>query len=55
MRRGDAVNVWLLGLVSAIYLYVAVDYCGAERYGLSLAFLAYSISNLGFILDALKV
>jgi hypothetical protein len=48
-------NVWLLGIVATIYLYVAGDYCIAGRYGMSLAFLAYSISNVGFILDALKV
>lgn len=48
-------SVYLLVIVSAIYLFVSGDYFVAQRYGLSLAFLAYAISNVGFILDALKV
>lgn len=46
-------NVWLLGLVAAIYAYVACDYFTAGRFGMGVAFSAYAISNVGFILDAL--
>jgi hypothetical protein len=47
-------SVWLLGLVAAIYVYVAFGYFVDGRIGMGLAFGAYAFSNVGFILDALK-
>ena len=41
----------LLLLVGCIYLGVAVDYARQERYGMALAFVAYSAATLGFVLD----
>ena len=41
----------LLGLVAVVYCYVAIDYTFNQRYGMALAFAAYSISNLGFMID----
>jgi hypothetical protein len=41
----------LLIAVSLAYLWVAGSYFMAGRLGMSLAFLAYTIANIGFILD----
>lgn len=41
----------LLVLVALVYGYVAVSYLQSERYGMALAFAAYALSNLGFVLD----
>lgn len=48
-------SVYLLAIVASIYLFVAGDYFLSERYGMGLAFLAYAVSNVGFILEAIKV
>jgi hypothetical protein len=42
----------LLLFVAAIYLIVAADYLGNDRYGMALAFVAYALANVGFALDA---
>jgi hypothetical protein len=42
----------LLLFVGVIYLIVAADYVGEDRYGMALAFLCYAVANLGFALDA---
>ena len=44
----------LLLIVSAIYAWVAVNYLMAERFGMGLAFVAYAIANLGFMIDLLE-
>jgi hypothetical protein len=41
----------LLLLVAVIYAAVAVDYARQDRYGMCLAFVCYSLANLGFALD----
>lgn len=41
----------LLGLVAVAYLYVAIDYAYSARWGMSLAFAAYALSNIGFMID----
>ena len=41
----------LLGIVALIYAWVAWDYWQQGRAGMALAFLAYSLANIGFILD----
>ena len=41
----------LLMLVACIYLGVAVDYALQERWGMALAFTAYSLANIGFVVD----
>lgn len=44
----------LLGIVAAIYTYVAWDYGMQGRGGMCVAFSAYALSNIGFILDAIR-
>lgn len=44
-------NAGLLLVVALIYLYVAVEYVRERRYGMALAFVAYALANLGFMLD----
>jgi len=41
---------WLLGIVALIYLGVAVSYWLQDDRGMALAFAAYSLANVGFIL-----
>lgn len=41
----------LLTAVALAYLWVAANYCVSGRYGMGLAFIAYSAANVGFILD----
>lgn len=46
------VDVVLLGLPGLLYVGQACQYALAhDRYGMALAFLAYGIANVGFILD----
>ncbi len=44
-------SVMLLSLVGVAYAYVALDYAFSGRPGMALAFAAYAIANLGFIID----
>lgn len=44
----------LLGVVTVIYLGVAVGYWRDGRHGMALAFVAYALANAGFILDAVR-
>jgi hypothetical protein len=48
------VSAPLLLLVGAIYLGVGLDYYRQGRYGMVLTMVAYSIANIGLILDGLK-
>lgn len=41
---------WLLGFVALIYLWVSIDYWSVDKKGMCIAFLAYALANLGFIL-----
>ena len=41
----------LLLFVGAIYGVVAWDYAVQSRYGMTLAFAAYALANIGFALD----
>ena len=41
----------LLAAIGIAYLYVAWGYFRAGKHGLAIAFLAYAIANLGFIVD----
>lgn len=47
-------NVYLLALVGIIYAYVAFNYYGNGRTGMALAFTAYALANLGFMIDSLN-
>lgn len=47
-------NNTLLGLCGFIYLWVALGYVFEGRTGMALAFVAYAVANLGFILDLWK-
>ena len=42
---------WLLALVAVAYLYVAADYARHKQWGMCLAFVAYALANVGFIID----
>lgn len=44
-------NAGLLLFVGTIYFIVAVGYWAEGRQGLSLAFIAYAVANIGFALD----
>lgn len=44
------VSNWLLALCAAIYVGVAVGYARRGEFGMALAFLAYAVANVGFIL-----
>ena len=44
-------NGWLLALVCGIYVSVAIGYAFEGRGGMALAFLAYAVANVGFIID----
>lgn len=48
-------NAWLLALVGAIYLAVAVGYWREGNAGMCLAFACYSGANFGFILAAWRL
>jgi hypothetical protein len=41
----------LLAAVTLAYLWVAIGYAREHRYGMTVAFLAYALANVGFILD----
>lgn len=47
-------NVALLTIVTVIYLCVAVGYWRDSRAGMAVAFFAYALANLGFIIDAVR-
>jgi hypothetical protein len=44
---------WLLAFVSCIYLWTAFTYM-PDRPGMALAFIAYAVSNWGFVIDAIR-
>ncbi len=44
----------LLIAVTLAYACVAVSYLRERRYGMALAFIAYALANVGFILDLRK-
>lgn len=46
-------TVELLYLVGAIYAWIAYTYTQQGRWGMALAFIAYSVANIGFVVDAL--
>ena len=41
----------LLAIVAALYGWVALNYVLAGRHGMAIAFLAYALANIGFMLD----
>lgn len=41
---------WLLAITGLIYLGVAVDYFIHKNLGMAIAFVAYALANVGFIL-----
>lgn len=43
-------NTWLLTLVGLIYLWVAYGYFNNNNIGMGIAFIAYALANLGFII-----
>lgn len=45
-------NAWLLAVVAVIYVGVAIDYYIKRDVGAALAFIAYAVANLGFIIQA---
>lgn len=44
----------LLALVTVVYAAVAVTYARDHRWGMCLAFVAYALANVGFILDLVR-
>ena len=47
-------GVPLLALVTVVYAAVALTYVREQRWGMCLAFVAYALANVGFILDMVK-
>lgn len=47
-------SAMLLALVAVAYAWVALDYAASGRWGMFLAFMAYTIANIGFIPDLQK-
>lgn len=43
---------WMLATASGLYLLAAFDYLRDGNHGLALAFTAYAIANVGFVLAA---
>lgn len=43
-------SIWMLAAASVLYLLASIDYFKRGDYGMSLAFVAYSLANIGFIL-----
>jgi hypothetical protein len=41
----------LLSAVACAYGFVALNYALSGRWGMALAFVAYAVANVGFILD----
>lgn len=46
-------SAWLLAM-ALVYAYVAVQFFREGRMGMGVAFIAYTLSNLGLILDILE-
>ncbi len=47
-------SAWLIGLVTLIYLGVAVGYVMDGRHGMAFAFVGYALANLGLIWDTVR-
>lgn len=45
---------WLLGGVGLIYAAVAADYVLHGKYGMAIAFVAYALANIGFIVSNME-
>ncbi len=47
-------SLGLLGGVAIAYCWVALSYARAHRWGMAIAFTAYAVSNIGFMVDLWK-
>lgn len=47
-------NSVLLAVVSILYFIVGINYMKSSDYGLSIAFVAYAIANVGLYLQGIK-
>lgn len=47
-------SAWLIGVVTLIYLGVAVGYYMDSRSGMAFTFVGYALANLGLIWDSLS-
>ena len=45
-------SAWQLGIAAALYLWVGIDFAIAGKTGMALAFFAYALANVGFIIEA---
>ena len=43
---------WLIAVIGVVYLFVAVDLYIKGQLGLSIAFLGYSLGNVGLFMEA---
>jgi hypothetical protein len=43
---------WLIAIIGVVYLFVAVDLYIKGQLGLSIAFLGYSLGNVGLFMEA---
>jgi hypothetical protein len=47
-------SAWLIGFIGVVYAVVAFDLIRSGNLGLGIAFVGYSIGNVGLTMEALK-
>lgn len=47
-------NGWLLTAVAVVYLVVAGGYARRREWGMCVAFVAYALANVGFIIELVR-
>lgn len=48
-------NAWLLAVVACIYAWCAFNYWRNGEYGMAIAFVAYALANVGFVVATFEV
>ena len=47
-------STWALSLATVLYLLTSLDYAQQGNHGLSLAFVAYAVANIGLLWSGLR-
>ena len=48
-------SAWLIAIIGVVYAVVALDLIRSGNIGLGIAFVGYSIGNVGLTIEAMKV
>lgn len=48
-------SAWLIAIIGGVYAVVAFDLIRSGNVGLGIAFVGYSIGNIGLTMEAMKV